>query len=139
MHDRISDLPPAFPYDAMSPSSPPPLPQLGLDEFISEEQLAMLVERGDAVRRGAIVRAPSGVMYVLHEAVRVLGRVSQETDPYGFIGVVDTVGGMLKRGFVMSASRIALGRAVYDAEYGYIVEPVGAGSPDASGVNPKIG
>ena len=123
----------------MSPISQPPLPRLGLDEFISVEQLAVLEEQGAAVRRGAIVNAPSGAMFVLHEAVRVLGRVSQETDPYGFIGVVDTVGGMLKRGFVMSAERIALGRAVYDVEYGYIVERVGSASPDASGVNPKVG
>jgi hypothetical protein len=134
MHDPISDLPPA-----MSPISQPPLPQLGLDEFISDEQLDVLIDRGEAMRTGSIVRSCAGAMYVLHEAVRVIGRVNQETDPYGFIGVVDTVGGMLKRGFVMSAERIALGRAVYDAEYGYIVEPVGNGSADASGVNPKIG
>lgn len=134
MHDRISDLPPA-----MSPISQPPLPRLGVDEFVSDEQLALLIEHGEVVRRGTILRTRSGVMYVLHEAVRVLGRVSQETDPYGYIGVVDTVGGMLKRGFVMSAERIALGRAVYDAEYGYIIQPVQNGSPDASGVNPKIG
>ncbi len=133
MHHRISDLPPA-----MSAPSQPPLPQLGLDEFVSNERLRAALERGDATRHGAILRARNGNMFVLTEAVRVLGRVSQETDPYGFIGVVDTIGGMLARGFVMSAERIALGRAVYDAEYGYIIEPVGNGSADASGVNPKL-
>lgn len=134
MHDRISDFPPA-----MSPLSHPPMPQLGLDEFISDEQLELLIERGEAVRLGSVVRDRNGATFVLHEAVRVLGRVSQETDPYGFIGVIDTIGGMLKRGFVMSSERIALGRAVYDAEYGFIVDPIGNGSADASGVNPKIG
>ncbi len=134
MQDRISDFPPA-----MSPIRQPPLPQLGLDEFISDGQLAAMIDAGHATRRGAIVHGQNGSMYVLHEAGRVLGRVSQESDPYGYIGVVDTIGGMLKRGFVMSAERIALGRAVYDAEYGFIVEPVGSGSADASGVNPKIG
>lgn len=133
MHDPISDFPPA-----MSPSHPP-LPQLGLDEFISDEQLAVLLDRHEATRRGSILHARGGSLYVLHEALRVLGCASQESDPYGFIGVVDTLGGMLKRGFVMSAERIALGRRVYDVEYGYIIEPVGNGSADASGINPKIG
>jgi hypothetical protein len=123
----------------MLPSSQPPLPQLGLDEFISDEQLAMLLERGEATRRGSILSAQGGATYVLQEGLRVLGRVTQETDPYGFIGVVDTIGGMLKRGFIVSAERIALGRAVYDVEYGYLVEPMGNGSADASGINPKLG
>jgi hypothetical protein len=86
----------------------------------------------------------SGHMYVLCDAVRVVGRAEQETDPYGFIGVIDTIGNMLKRGFVMSAERIALGRAVYDAEFGYIVQEVAGDPPtasraDESGVNPKVG
>lgn len=138
MHDPISDFPPAFP-SSMSPSSQPPLPQLGLDEFISDEQLLVLLERREATRRGSVLYARTGATYVLHEAVRVLGCASQESDPYGFIGVADTLGGMLKRGFVMSAERIALGRMVYDVEYGYVIEPVGNGSADASGINPKIG
>ncbi len=131
MHDRISDFPPA-----MSPISQPPVTQLGDDEFISNQQLEKLLELGHASRRGMLLRARTGQQFVMHEAVRVLGRLGQESDPYGFIGVVDTIGGLLKRGFVMSAERIALGRAVYDAEYGYIVEPIDTGNPDASGVNP---
>ena len=133
MNDPISHPP------AMSPQSQPPLPQIGLDEFISDEHLAEILARGEATRSGAILRTTTGAVFVLHEAIRVLGRVSQETDPYGFIGVVDTIGGMLKRGFVMSAERIALGRTVYDAEFGYIVQAIGNGSADASGVNPKLG
>jgi hypothetical protein len=134
MHDPISDYPPA-----MSPVSEPPVARLGLDEFISEEQLARLLERGDAIRNGCILRGKNGALYTLQEAVRVLGNVSQETDPFGFIGIIDTVGSMLKRGFVMNSERIALGRAIYDAEYGYLVQPVGNGSADQSGVNPKLG
>jgi hypothetical protein len=134
MHDPISEYPPA-----MSPISEPPVARLGLDEFISEDQLAGLVQRGEAIRNGCMLVARNGTLYMLQEAVRILGNVSQETDPFGFIGIVDTVGSLLKRGFVMSAERVALGRAIYDAEYGYLVQPIGNGSADQSGVNPKMG
>ncbi len=134
MHDPISDFPPA-----MSPSHEPPLPQLGLDEFVSDSELAKLIARGAVARAGSVLRSQNGAMYVIVEAVRVLGRAGQQTDPYGFVGVVDSLANMLKRGFVMSAERIALGRTVYDAEFGYLVQPVGNGSADRSGVNPKIG
>jgi hypothetical protein len=121
------------------PISEPPVARLGLDEFISEDQLAGLVQRGEAIRNGCMLVARNGTLYMLQEAVRILGNVSQETDPFGFIGIVDTVGSLLKRGFVMSAERVALGRAIYDAEYGYLVQPIGNGSADQSGVNPKMG
>ena len=43
---------------------------------------------------------------------------------------------MVKRGFVMSAERIALGRCIYDVEYGYIAQPVNGA--DSSGVNRRL-
>ncbi len=114
--------------------SPEPLV---LDEFIAEDHLAMLLARGDAQRSGCLLRLRDGRLYALQDAARVLGNVRQETDPYGLTGSVDSVANLLRRGFVMNAERIALGRCVYDVEYGYVVQHI-AGSADASGQNPVI-
>jgi len=128
------------PYDfppAMSPlrdTSPPPL---AADEFISDEELHALIARGTVRRDGCVLRTDDGTPYLLAEAMRALGNISQETDPYGVTGQAETLGGWLRRGFVMSSQRIALGRAVYDAESGFILRRL-ARDADASGINPAI-
>ena len=113
-----------------------PLPPIEVDGFVTDDQLHGWVANGHAARAGIKLSLRDGRRFVLLEAVRVLGNVDSETDPYGFTGHVDTLGAMLKRGFVMSAERIALGRRVYDVEYGWIAEPMA--DADRSGVNPTV-
>jgi len=113
-----------------------PLPPIEVDGFVTDDQLRRWVASGQATRKGCRLSLRDGREYVLLEAVRVLGNTSSGTDPYGFTGRVDTVGAMLKRGFVMSAERIALGRRVYDVEYGWLAEPMA--DADRSGVNPAV-
>lgn len=127
------------PYDfppAMTPARAPE-PRLAADEFIAKDALDGLVAAGEIRLQGALARTTGGGLYVLRDAVRVLGNVSHETDPYGFTGQVDTLAAFLRRGFVMSGERIALGRSVYDVEYGFLVQPVSGGA-DRSGVNPAL-
>ena len=127
---------PFSPYStAMSPQPQPPA-LCASDEFVSEARLAALVASGHAVRSGALLRTADGQRWVLREAVRVLGLIGSESDPYGITGTADTLRSLLDRGFVMSSERIALGRRVYDAEYGYL--PQQLHDPDASGVNPVV-
>ena len=120
----------------MSPTQKHQSPRLQLDDFIAEEELACLLECGEVARAGWLLTARDGRIWALQEAVRVLGSTSHETDPYGLCGAVDSLGSMIKRGFVMSAERIALGRCVYDVEYGYIAQPINGA--DTSGVNPRM-
>lgn len=128
------------PYDfppAMSPAydtSPPPLTA---DEFISDDELTAVLAQGGVRRDGCVLRTHDGTTYLLEEAMRALGNIRQETDPYGVTGQAETLGGWLRRGFVMSSQRIALGRAVYDAESGFILRRL-ARDADASGINPAI-
>jgi len=127
-----SDFPPA-----MLPARAPEPPRLAADDFISRDALGALVAAGEVRVQGALARTSGGGLYVLREAARVLGNISHETDPYGFTGQVDSVGGFLRRGFVMSGERMALGRSVYDVEYGYLVQLVSGGA-DRSGINAAI-
>jgi hypothetical protein len=131
MNDPLSNIPP--PMGSRRPSQHPPV---ALDDFIPNHELDRLINDGGALRAGCILTTSSGPRYALQEAVRVLGNISHETDPYGFTGLVETVGSLLKRGFVMSAERIALGRSVYDVEYGWLAQPFH--TADESGVNPKV-
>jgi hypothetical protein len=117
-----------------------------LDEFLSDDALHRLVATRAVVRAGMLLTASDGRRFALLEAVRVLGSApssrptsSHGSDPYGFTGLVDTVGNMLRRGFVMSSERVALGRRAYDVEYGWLLTPVPTASADASGINPRIG
>lgn len=130
MHDPLDDLPPA-----MCPA-PRPTTTIVADEFVSRDDLAALVRDGRVRIDGAIAHV-DGTSHLLREAVRVLGSASHETDPYGFTGKADTLAAFLQRGFVLSAERIALGRFVYDVEYGYLPQPLRNG-PDESGVNPVV-
>ena len=127
----------------MSPA--PTLPLLD-EEFLSADDLQALCspnDRGDthAVRQGALLHTARG-SFVLLEAVRILGTVTGDTDPYGYIGRVETLGALVKRGFVINAQRCGLGRQAYEIQHGYLLEAVAAtsrhGDPDESGVNPVI-
>jgi len=106
------------------------------DDFVAEETLAKMIDQGEAQRDGCLLRLRDGRRFALREAVRILGHVSQETDPYGLTGHTETLAVLLERGFVVSAGRVALGRQVYDTERGYLAQRIG--NPDASGVNPVI-
>lgn len=128
-HPFSSSPPPMSPAQDVTDASP-------FDEFLAEVTLTRMIEHGEVHRDGCLVRTRDGRRYALREAVRVLGHISQETDPYGLTGTTDTVASMLERGFVVSAGRVALGRQVYDTERGYLAQPIG--DPDASGVNPVI-
>jgi len=131
MNDPHGNIPP--PAGSAAPSRPPPV---SLDGFIASHDLSALLASGEATQAGCILTTADGQGYALQEAVRVLGNISQESDPYGFTGLVETVGTLLKRGFVMSAERIALGRSVYDVEYGWLAHPIA--SADESGVKPRV-
>jgi hypothetical protein len=123
------------PLSDYPPPTPPAYAAPPLDDFLSEQALADMIQRG-ASRRGVVLRRPDGRRYALQHAVRIIGIHSHDTDPYGLIGTVDSIRALLERGFVMNAERVALGRSVYDAEYGYLAELVA--DPDASGVNPVM-
>ena len=125
---------PLRPHSTVMSPQPEPPAQWTPDEFVSEARLTALVVSGQAVRSGALLLTANGRRWMLREAVRVLGLIGQESDPYGITGTADTLRSLLGRGFVMSSERIALGRRAYDAEYGYLPQPLD--DADASGVNP---
>jgi hypothetical protein len=130
MHDRIS-------------SNPPPTPRaeamqlLAVDDFVSEERLRLLVARGLGRCDGCLLELRDGRRFAMLDAVRIIGHVTQETDPFGMIGMVLTLGSLLRRGFTLSAGRMMLGRHVWDLEHGFLLEPMAA-DPDASGINPVV-
>jgi len=94
--------------------------RIALYDFVGEEYLQQLHCSGAASRDGCLLRLADGQLYALKPAVRILGTLSHETDPYGLIGTTDTIAAMLERGFVMSADGVALGRTTYAVEYGYL-------------------
>lgn len=109
-----------------------PIP-IYLDDFVTEAAVAELVARRQLTRVGSVLRLRDGRFCVLTEAVRILGSASQETDPYGFTGLTESLASLLRRGFVLSDGRVALGRTIYDAEHGYLTQWVNASSHGASG------
>ncbi|MEZ4443614.1 MAG: hypothetical protein R3B72_31370 [Polyangiaceae bacterium] len=127
-----SDFPPAMTpaQDTDEPLEPT------LEDFVSEAELARQLAARRLTRVGHVIHLRDGRRYVLVEAVRILGAASAETDPYGLTGTTDTLRSFLRRGFVMNAERLALGRHVYDAEYGYLLHRMA--DADASGVNPVV-
>jgi len=109
---------------AMSSDSPAPLsPRLVLDGFVPDELLTSLLESGHIERDGAVLHADDGRSYIIEDAVRVLGCHERLNDPYGFTGTVETVGTLVRRGFVVTSERIALNRVAYDVELGVLAAP----------------
>jgi hypothetical protein len=140
----------------VSPARTSDRPAALLDDFLSHAELETMISSGAALRAGSLLMLRDGRRFVVQEALRVLGPSSavphgppsslraaggfdsdDASDPFGFTGMVETVGAMLQRGFVMSRERIALGRRLYDVEYGFVLEPLA--DPDSSGINPRIG
>ncbi len=115
--------PPSGPMSAPISAAAPEL--LCAGSFVSEEQLARLVEAGAAVRAGAVLMAKSGERFALQDALRILGVEPGKTDPYGLTGRVASLTSWLERGFVLYAARVALGRHLYDIELGVILHPLG--------------
>lgn len=128
MHDPLSDFPPSS-----DPTSARRFDPRVLEEgFVSDDVLAGLIARGLVAIDGSIASTRDGKRYALEGAVRVLGLISRETDPFGYIGRIEPLRALIQRGFVMSAARIALGRICYAVEYGAVCQPI-AGF-DQSGV-----
>ena len=118
----------------MQPSTRPPPPstlEVPPDGFVPEHDLAMACGRGVAVRTGAVLSLRDGRRFALEAAVRVLGRYDGETDPFGLTGAIEPIASLLRRGFVIGAERVALGKLVYDVVCGAVLHPFG--SPDESG------
>ena len=92
--------------------------------FLAESQLQVMLDRRQAALSGTVLRLPDGRAFALQDAVRILGNARLETDPYGLCGVVVALRSMLRRGFSMDANQAALGRVLYDIEYGYLAQPL---------------
>jgi hypothetical protein len=122
----------------MSSNPPAPLsPRLAMDGFLPDELLASLLEGGQATRAGSVLHTRDGRTYLLEDGVRVIGRHDRDTDPYGFTGLVESVGALVRRGFVVTAERIALNRVAYDVELGVIAQPLVLG--EDTGVTRRAG
>ena len=133
MPPPLSSIPPK-----MSSDTPPPLsPRLAMDGFLPDDLLASLLSRGHATRAGCVLRTRDGRTYVLEDALRVLGCVTGKTDPYGYTGIVETLGALIRRGFVITSQRIALNRVAYDVEFGVLAHPLA--HADETGVNARVG
>jgi hypothetical protein len=109
----------------MSSDLPAPLsPRLVLDGFVPDELLTSLLDSGHASREGTVLLVDDGRSYIVEDAVRVLGCHERANDPYGFTGTVETVGTLVRRGFVVTSERIALNRVSYDVELGVLASPM---------------
>lgn len=107
-----------------------------MDGFLPDELLESLQAKGQAERVGCVLRTRDGRQFALEDAVRVLGCVGDRTDPYGMIGMVESLGALIRRGFVVTSARIALNRVAYDVELGVLAHPL-AGA-DETGVNARV-
>lgn len=88
--------------------------------FISEQRLADLLFRRCVTRVGPGVIAASGARYAIHEAVKVLGRVDGQSDPYGLAGAVESMAALTRAGGHLSGRTLTLGSASYRVERGVI-------------------
>ncbi len=133
MNEPMSETPPTLPYGSRLPTVQA---RLAMDGFIPNELLSSLLEAGLATVASCMLTTSDGRRYVLQHAARILGTTTGNTDPFGFTGLVESLADLLERGFVICAERVALGRHIYDVEYGVLAYPLG--SADDSGVNPRI-
>ncbi len=88
--------------------------------FIGEQQLADLLFRRCVTRVGPGVVAAGGVRYAIHEAVKVIGRVDGQSDPYGLAGAVESMGELTRAGGHLSGRTLTLGSVRYRVERGVI-------------------
>jgi len=118
----------------------------GGETFVAAAVLDGIVRAGEAVRRGPLLTLKDGRRFLLEDALRVLGRRTSETDPYGLIGRVLPLRDLLKRGALLAADGVRMGVAVYDAEQGAILVPLtdavagppGGAPADESGQVPVV-
>jgi len=111
---------------------------LAADGFLPATRLARLIDDEHVAVVDRVLHCRGGGRYVLQDAVRILGRSDPpdpetSSDPFGFTGMVEPLATLVRRGFVISTQRVALGRRVYDVEHGVICHPMA--SADDSGVN----
>jgi hypothetical protein len=71
-----------------------------------------------------VLTLPTGERYALQDGLRILGVEPGKTDPYGLTGRASSLPALLERGFVVSATRVALGRHLYDIELGVILRRI---------------
>lgn len=77
------------------------------------------------------MRAATGELFFLEDALRFVGIRGRCSDPYGQIGKVERVSGLLERGAVLSADAVRLGHLSYDVEFGAIATMADAGARPA--------
>lgn len=121
--------------------TPPALLLGAAGEFVAQGVLEGLLRAGEATRHGALLVLKDGRRFLLEDALRVLGRRTSETDPYGLIGRVLTLRDMLRRGAIVAADGARVGAAIYDIQLGATLTPLGEAlgvGPDESGPMPKL-
>ena len=126
-----------MPVFSTMPSPPPVSSHFEPESFLPCDLHDRLIPAGLVTRRGPLLTTHDGTRYAAQGAVRIVGNPHPESDPFGMTGRVEPICELLKRGFVMSAERAALGRQIYDVQYGIIAYPLA--DPDASGFNRAIG
>jgi hypothetical protein len=88
--------------------------------FVGEHELADLLFRREVRRVGRGVVESQGKGYLLHEAVRVLGRRDGGSDPYGLTGTIEARDELVRAGASFVADTMLLGSARYRVERGVI-------------------
>jgi len=113
------------------PSAPSPALvgeiHIGEDAFISEATVEEWARAGAASRTGNLLAIRGGRLFLVRDAVRVLGRRNGDTDPYGLTGRVEAIRDFIRRGAAISTDALRLGPAVYDIEYGVVAVSAPAG------------
>ncbi len=96
-----------------------------LEGFLPDKLIDRLIRTGYLIRAGQLlVSTVDSRTYAQQDAVRFLEHRGGKTDPYGYIGRVEEIRSLLKRGFVVSATRIGLGKVIYEVEHGVILHAV---------------
>ncbi len=81
--------------------------------FIEEQRLADLLFRKRIRRAGRGLMFCDGVVYELHEAVRIDGPQAGSTDPYGLTGTVERLDELQRAGGSVGPMGMHLGSATY--------------------------
>lgn len=92
------------------------------DGFVPEVQLEEWVRVGLAHREGARLHFKDGRTFGWSDALRVLGRRNGESDPYGLTGKVITLRSLIRRGALIANDGFRLGAALYDVEFGGVID-----------------
>ena len=96
------------------------------DGFLPATELAVLARAGAVSVEGALLHGSDGRRYLLIDAVRVLGVVTRDTDPFGLIGSIVPLRQLLASGFAVTAGQMALGRVAYAVEQGVVCQALDA-------------